>query len=73
VSNFEQCQVSRRARPVSNFIPYQILYSSYKPATSAANQLSNFYHIAAAKAAFPPRGGCAENLKKLEIYDIIKG
>jgi hypothetical protein len=29
--------------------------------------------MAAAKAAFPPRGGCAENLKKLEIYDIIKG
>jgi hypothetical protein len=28
--------------------------------------------MAAAKAAFPPRGGCAENLKKLEIYDIIK-
>jgi hypothetical protein len=29
--------------------------------------------MAAAKAAFRSRGGCAENLKKLEIYDIIKG
>jgi hypothetical protein len=29
--------------------------------------------VAAAKAAFPLRGGCAENLKKLQIYDIIKG
>ena len=73
MSNFGWCQVLMVDGAGASFDPCQILCSSYKPATSAANQLSNFDYTAAAKAAFPSRGGCAENLKKLQIYDIIKG
>ena len=47
----------------------KFLCSSYKPAGSCQILIC----MAAAKAAFPLRGGCAEILKKLEIYDIIKG
>jgi hypothetical protein len=58
-------------RQVLNCVKFCIAATNQLHQLQASCQIS--IYIAATKAAFPLRGGCAENLKKLEIYDIIKG